>query len=462
MMRGTRGDGRGGADAGARAGADGRPAEGVACGGRETARGDSKMGGGREGAGVAGLSIGRNMLWNSAGSLTSLGCQWLITVLIVRLSSGYDAAGVYSLAMAVYGIFLNVAQYRMYTYQISDVRGENTLGEYYTFRLITCAAALALTMAYAVATCRPGTWLAIFLYGAYRSAALVIDVFHATDQQIHRMDYIGKSLMLQGFASLGLFVAVFTATRSLEATLTAMTAGIVAIHFAYDRRRTCAAVPLQLGIAPDKVRRLLLGCLPIVLAGVACAAAPSLPRQYLSATQGDAALGAYAAVAAPVAIIQMGVSYIYNPLLGYFAESYEARDGARFSRLMRATLLGAAGVAAACAVGLELFGGPLLSLVYGARILPYLYLLVPLVLCAVLTGLMWFVNDLLIALRNFRSTFIGSAAALAASAVSTVPSIALLGLNGVTAATALACAVSIAIMACFLVPQVRGRFAGKL
>ena len=433
---GARGDAAADGGAAARAGRAGAPADG-------------------------GLSIGRNMLWNSAGSLTSLGCQWLITVLIVRLSSGYDAAGVYSLAMAVYGIFMNIAQYRMYTYQISDVRGENTLGEYYTFRLITCSAALALTMAYAVATCRPATWLAIFLYGAYRSAALVIDVFHATDQQIHRMDYIGKSLMLQGVVSLGLFVAVFTGTRSLEATLAAMTAGIVAIHFAYDRRRTCAVVPLELGIAPAKVRRLLLGCLPIVLAGVACAAAPSLPRQYLSATQGDAALGAYAAVAAPVAIIQMGVSYIYNPLLGYFAESYEARDGARFARLMRVTLLGAAGVAAACAIGLELFGGPLLSLVYGARILPYLYLLVPLVLCAVLTGLMWFVNDLLIALRNFKSTFIGSAAALAASAASTVPCIALLGLNGVTAATALACAVSIAIMACFLVPQVRGRFAGE-
>lgn len=400
------------------------------------------------------------MAWNSAGSLTSLGCQWVITVLIVRLSTGYDAAGVYSLAMSVYGIFQNVAQYRMYTYQVSDVKGENTLGEYYSFRLVTCALALILTMGYGIVTCRPSTWAAILLYGVYKTMILIVDVFHATDQQIHRMDYIGKSLMMQGIGSLIAFVVVFVITQSLEATLAAMIAVIVIIHFAYDLPRTTAVVPLALGITGAKARHLLVSCAPIVLAGVACAAAPSLPRQYLSATAGDAALGAYASIAAPVAIIQMGVSYIYNPLLGYFAESYEARDGRRFARLMGATLAGAAAVGAVCAAGLELIGGPLLTLVFGESIRAYLYLLVPLVLTAVLTGLMWFVNDLLIALRNFRSTFIGSVVALVSSLASTVPFTAWLGMNGVTATTALACVVSISIMSAFLARQVRARFRG--
>ena len=39
------------------------------------------------------LSIKQNMLWNSFGSITYLACQWLITILVVRLSSGYEAAG---------------------------------------------------------------------------------------------------------------------------------------------------------------------------------------------------------------------------------------------------------------------------------------------------------------------------------------------------------------------------------
>ena len=43
------------------------------------------------------LSVKANMLWNSIGSMTYLACQWLITIVVVRLSSGYEDAGLLSL-----------------------------------------------------------------------------------------------------------------------------------------------------------------------------------------------------------------------------------------------------------------------------------------------------------------------------------------------------------------------------
>lgn len=405
------------------------------------------------------LSIRSNMLWNSAGSLTNLGCQWLITVLIVRLSDGYDAAGVYSLAMSVYGIFSQLAQYRTYTYQVSDVRGENTAGEYLAFRAMTCSLALVLTMVYAFFTCRANALPAILLYTLYRLAALLIDVLHGSDQQAHRMDYIGKSLAFQGVSSVVLFVAVFAGTRSLELTLFVMTLAILAIGLVYDYPRTAQLVQIRPGISAQKARRLLIYCAPVVIAGIACSAAPSIPRQYLSLVMGDSALGAYASVAAPVAIIQMGASYIYNPLLGYFSEAYARKDRAGFVRLLAKTFVGIALVGVACSIGLELFGGALLTLVYGKRIAEYLYLLQPLVLCAVITGVMWFSNDLLISLRLFRATFIGSIIALAASLLVMVPGVALFGMNGVTLANTLSCLASTAFMLLCLLRGVRRHFS---
>ena len=76
------------------------------------------------------LSIRANMAWNAIGSIVNLGCQWLISILVVRLSTGFDDAGLYSLAVAIFGVFSPISQYRMYTIQISDTTGENTLGEY--------------------------------------------------------------------------------------------------------------------------------------------------------------------------------------------------------------------------------------------------------------------------------------------------------------------------------------------
>ncbi len=92
------------------------------------------------------------MLWNSAGSITVLACQWLLTIVVVRLSGDYEAAGVLSLALAVYNIFAPISVYRMYVYQVSDVKRENTTGEYLTFRLVTTAIALTALIAYAASS----------------------------------------------------------------------------------------------------------------------------------------------------------------------------------------------------------------------------------------------------------------------------------------------------------------------
>ena len=184
------------------------------------------------------LSMKRNMLWNSAGSFTNLLAQWLITVLVVRIASGYDAAGLYSLAVSVYGIFAPVAQYRMYTYQISDTRHENTVGEYFTLRVITNGIALVACFGYALLTCPLSAVPAIMLYGLFKSAALLIDVFHACDQRHYRMDYIGISLAMQGVTSLAIFALAFSLTQNLEVTLALMSLALLVIGLVYDMPRS--------------------------------------------------------------------------------------------------------------------------------------------------------------------------------------------------------------------------------
>lgn len=103
------------------------------------------------------LSIKHNMFWNTVGSLTNLGCQWLITILVVRLSDGYSAAGIYSLAMSIFNMFSQLAQYRMYTVQIADVEKKNSAGEYLTFRFITTFMAFVMLTVYSIVTCRIDT-----------------------------------------------------------------------------------------------------------------------------------------------------------------------------------------------------------------------------------------------------------------------------------------------------------------
>ena len=354
------------------------------------------------------LSVKKNMLWNSAGSLCNLGCQWLISVLVVRLSTGYDAAGIYSLGISTYNIFGSIAQYRMYTYQVSDVKNENTTGEYLTFRLITGLSALALCSIYGVVTCSPAAWATIALYALYKTATLIIDVFHACDQRFHRMDFIGISLALQGVISVACFTLVFGSTGSVELALILMTLGVCLVGSLYDFKRASSFGRIKLGISRQKAIYLLTKCLPVVIAGIAASATSSLPRQALSNIMGNTVLGAYASVAAPVAIIQMGASYIYNPMLGYFSERFAENDLVGFRQLLAKTMGGIFAVGACCVIGFTLVGPQFLSLVFGESITSYVYLLVPMVISAIVAGVQWFVNDLLIALRSFRPTLVSA------------------------------------------------------
>ena len=273
---------------------------------------------------------------------------------------------------------------------------------------------------------------AIMLYGLFKSAALLIDVFHACDQRHYRMDYIGISLAMQGVSSLAIFALAFSLTQNLEITLALMSLALLVIGLVYDMPRSNGFEKLRLGITWRKTRYLLLKCLPIVIGALAMAAAVSAPRQYLFDAMGEATLGVYASVAAPVAIIQTGASYIYYPLIGYFADYYDRGEKRKLIGLLLRVTGGIALVGVACAVLLELFGAPILEMFFANNIGQYAYLLVPMIVSAMITAYVWFLNDLLIAVRDFRGNLIGSIVPLVVALACMVPFVQWWGMNGVS------------------------------
>lgn len=384
------------------------------------------------------LSIKQNMLWNSAGSLVNLGCQWLISIFIVRLASDYRAAGVYSLALSISSMFGPIAHFRTYTYQVSDVDDEFKASDYLIFRLMTCSAALLVTALYSIVTVDSSSLVAILLLSVWKLVGFVIDVFHATDQKNHRMDFIGKSLALQGALSLGLFYLVFGLSDSLELALIAMALGTMAICVAFDYPRARLFANFKQGTNAAKMRSLFLACLPLVVANVAFSAVPSIPRQLLSTLNGASDLGIYASVAAPAAIIQAGAAYIYNPLIGYFSSYKKNGESRNFVTLFSKAMGGVFFIGVVATIVLGLFGDLLLTIMYGADIARYSYLFYLIVPVSILIGVAGFMNDLLMALRFSKEVLISSYLSLIVMAIVSAPLIEQFGLNGVS----LACLVS--------------------
>lgn len=401
------------------------------------------------------LSIKANMLWNSIGSMTYLGCQWLVTIFVVRLSSGYDAAGLLSLAMAVVGIFGTLANYKMGTYQISDINRENTLGEYLGFRCFMLAVSFAACLVYAIFTCPSYAIVTVVLYFVFKGVGLVIDVFHGTDQQHRRMDYIGKSFILQGVSTLAAFVVVFWATEDLNIAIVGMTVSALLVLLLFDARKTSQFEAPKISLSKEKTIFFLRTSLPAVLASLAASAIFTIPKQYLSLTFGDAALGIYSSVAAPALIVQMGAMYLYSPLLDIFPKMFFEGDLKGFAKLFARTVAGIIAVAIVCAILLELLGSFLLGLMFGDSIIPYVYLLQPVLLSTVATAFLWFIGDLLITLRNFKANFIGNVVAFVVVLPLSVLCVNVWDMNGVSFAGTAACLCGVAVLAVFLYREMR-------
>ena len=73
------------------------------------------------------MSIKTSILWNTWGSLVYLGCQWLLSVLVIRIS-GFENSGILTLAMSITNMFYSIAVYGMRTFQVADTENEYSQG----------------------------------------------------------------------------------------------------------------------------------------------------------------------------------------------------------------------------------------------------------------------------------------------------------------------------------------------
>ena len=384
------------------------------------------------------LSTKSNIIWNSIGSLFYLGCQWLITVLVVRVSPDFSNAGTLSLAMSVAGTFGTFANYKMGTYQVSDIHHENSLAEYMTFRLQTLAIAFVACAVYSLLTCTLDNIATILLFYLYKSVGLIIDVLHGVDQQNRRMDYIGKSFVLQGIASLVAFLIGMKLFGNLDISIVMMMISVILVLILFDIPHASRFEHVGLGLEIKKSLFFLSTSFPAVCASVAATALLTIPKQELANVLGQEALGIYSSVAAPALIVQMGAQYLYGPLLDVFPKKFFDAPIGEFSSLLKQTVVNILLVSAVAIAGLSVFGDPLLRFVFGEAIGEHTDLLYPVLISTLATAFLWLFSDLLITVRDFKANLIGNLIPLFVVAVSSGWFVRSFGMNGVSYVVAIA------------------------
>lgn len=320
-----------------------------------------------------------NIFYNSFGTIFYYGCQWLTTILVVRLA-GFSASGLYNLAMTFTAAFAIMALFNTRQYQASDVAGEYSDRTYIRSRFyamgisfLICAAGLLFN------SYTPYQTGVILLYMLHKCGEAWIDVYHGIDQKNGRMDYVCYSYLARGVLMLVSFCGILYLTQNLACAVGGMAGVTYVTAFVYDRGIAERFIQKSDAVDTEAVKRLMLAMLPLVIVAVTNNLSVSFPKYFLERYYGEEVLGYYSSVATPSMVVQVGAQTIFIPLITPLADRLQANDKKGFVNILKKVAAACAALSVVALIASALLGEWFLVLAFQEKIRPYTYLFVPVI-----------------------------------------------------------------------------------
>ena len=346
--------------------------------------------------------LGNNIFWNSFGTLFYLGCQWLTSVLVVRLTGDYADAGILSLAMSICSPLTVLAMLNLRTVQVadSDMRFRDT--DYIHTRIITSVFAFFLCALFVLLQdYDPYTSACILIFMLFRISEAVVDVFHGIDQKFWRLDIAGKSFILRGIMVLfGVIVGEYF-FKSILLTIVSMTIGVYLIILFYDIPESKRLIPMSGKFNRSRALGIVKIGIPLGSFAVLLNTMSSIPRVFLEYWHGTELLGVFGSIANITVLVPQMASFIFSPLIKVFAEKRQNNDKVGFCHVLTVCVLFTALIGLAAIIIGYFLGEQVLVLLIGESIRPYCNLFVPVLFSMVLLAFVWLLSSVLVVLGDY-------------------------------------------------------------
>lgn len=381
------------------------------------------------------VSIKKNIVWNSVGTFVMFFCQWLMMVLVVRLS-GYSDSGVLSLSVSCGNVFLIIAAFGVKTFQVSDVKDQYSDGEYLGAKLATILLTVICGLVWVFLSAYNGIEkTSILLYMVYIMVYSYSDAIYGGLQKKWRLDIAGKSMIIRNASVLLAFCLVLWLTKEIRIAIAAILAVSLAVLFFYDIPASKKVISIRPVIRGKRIWLLLWECFPFAIYTFLHTLLLTVPKLAVRRFYDTETLGIYSAVLAPVAVLQVAATFVINPLSTLLAARIEEGKVRDVFRVLAKCALMLAGILAAGILVSVFLGKWGLNLLYGKGTEEYSFLLIPMVIVSVMTALTILLGNLAIVMRDKiganLSAVLGLAAAFAAGWL-LIPAVGMQGANWAT------------------------------
>lgn len=350
------------------------------------------------------MDLSKQASLNTIGSIALLFGQWLISVLLVRID-GFEAAGIFSLAMSISNVFSAISNYGIRTFQITDVSGRFSQKSYLTARVVTSLLAFLLCLAYRLVA---GSYSAleygaIVLYLLYSITNYISDVMLGTLQLQGKLQYNGYSNILRSVCCFAGFMGAFFASHNLLIALGVMVVGTVLVTAFYDyprfRQYKAVGFTAETKIAKD-VKLILQRCFPLMASLLLPLATTAWPRNVIQAKLGNEALGYFSSVFTPTVLLITLIPCIVLAVTPAIAKAWQEKNTGQFLKFNSICYGATFGLCALALLAAFFVGKPVMGLIFGEEILPYYNLLYWAILAMGASALSTCMNSVLAAMEK--------------------------------------------------------------
>jgi O-antigen/teichoic acid export membrane protein len=282
-------------------------------------------------------SLRTNFKWTLAGNLVYSLCQWAMLSVLAKAGNA-GIVGQFALGLAVAAPVFMFANLQLRAVQATDARREYRFADYFTLRILTTLAGLAV-IAGIVLSLRSDhvTRAVILLVALAKCIECVSDVIGGLLQLHERLDQVAISLMIRGMLSILVFGATFLISHSLIACTAAMCLAWLTVLLAYDVQRAKAVlIPGEPWLHIDwrVSRTLALLSLPLGFVMMLISLNVNIPRYLLEHYSGPADLGIFASLAYLMVALNLVVNALCQSATTRLSRLFHEKQLQAFSRLL--------------------------------------------------------------------------------------------------------------------------------
>ena len=362
----------------------------------------------------------KKFVWNTLGAGLNAFHSPLFLMIVSR-ALGIRTAGFFTLAFTTSVLLSNVGLFNVRSYQITDYNRSHSDAVYLNARIITSLLMVLSVIAYSLTKISdPSLFAVVLLLGLWRVPEVLSDVMHGTLQMNHRLDLVGKSLLLRAGLCIAVFAAAVYFAKNLILACVLLVCVNALVFIFFDIRCYRTVCPVHKVNFDYLVKDLLRSCFPLFLISLIYAYLINAPRYSIDLFGTPEIQTVYSIIVLPASMIWVVFAMILQPILPHLSELYFSGKRKEFDRKIRRLIIAVTGFGMIYLAFMYLAGIRIFEIVYKVPLMEYR---LEFMLAGVGSGILCIAavySNLLILIREKRLLLISYIGVTAVSAVTSI------------------------------------------